>query len=214
MPPTPHHFSFFSCRSGSISVLFSVSAVLSMVSIGAALDFGRAYTARVQLQRAIDAAVLAAARKHAMNDGDVSASVVQFFEVNKPLDQHIKVLSVSGGRGGQGIFQGMATAEVRTTFMNLAGFETLSIEVGAEAAQGGSNIEVALVLDTTGSMAGTRLSSLKDSATNLVESMFNNAASSDQIKIGLVPFSQYVNVGMHNRSAPWMLTCSPSSLRS
>ena len=49
-------------ESGSIVVLFALTAVVMMAMIGGAIDFGRAVHARYQIQQAIDASVLAAAR--------------------------------------------------------------------------------------------------------------------------------------------------------
>lgn len=195
---------FVRCERGTIAIIFSLTVFVVMLSLGLAIDFGRAHATRTQMQSAIDAAVLAAARKHMLNDGDVGASVTDFFNLNKPADHDVRIISVEGSRPSQGAFRGAARAELRTTFMNLAGFDKMTIEVGAEAVQGNGNIELALVLDTTGSMAGAKLTSLKDSAGNLVNTLFDTATSPDRIKVGLVPFAQYVNVGMANRNSPWM----------
>lgn len=192
------------CKRGTIALISALTACMLAISLGVAVDFGRAHAARSHLQSAIDSAVLHAARKHILVEGDVNASVNDFFGVNKPQKHDIRIISVSGNRAGQGTFTGAVIAELHTTFMNIAGFEKLRIEVAAEAVQGSTNVELALVLDTTGSMAGAKLSSLKNSATDLVETLFNTAASPDKIKVGLVPFAQYVNVGMANRNAPWM----------
>lgn len=202
MPSRLHRFA--TCERGSVAIVFTFAIFAMMLAVGSAIDYGRAFSSRVQMQTAIDAAVLAAARKHILNDGDVNASIQDYFEVNKPQQHDVRITSVVGRRSGQGVFEGIVTAELPTTFMALAGFERLKIEVGAEVAQANTNVELALVLDTTGSMAGAKLAGLKDSARNLVETLYSLASSPDQVKVGLVPFAQYVNVGQGNRNAPWM----------
>ena len=59
-----------------------------------------------------------------------------------------------------------------------------------------------MVLDTTFSMDGSKLSSLKASANGLMDtfSEFNN----DNLRVSVVPFAQYVNVGTSNRNAEWL----------
>jgi len=68
-----------------------------------------------------------------------------------------------------------------------------------------NKLEVAMVLDNTGSMAGTKLSTLKTAASNFVDTLSSAAARSadpDAVKIGLVPFSMTVKVGSGYQGAP------------
>jgi len=59
-----------------------------------------------------------------------------------------------------------------------------------------------MVLDNTFSMQGDKLDDLKDAADDLVDVLLAGAQSKS--RIGLVPFSQYVNVGKSRRSANWI----------
>ncbi len=68
---------------------------------------------------------------------------------------------------------------------------------------------MALVLDNSGSMAGSKLSTLKDAASDLTDTVFNLANGSsltDPVKVGVVPFAASVNVGPQYASASWMDT--------
>jgi Mg-chelatase subunit ChlD len=87
--------------------------------------------------------------------------------------------------------------------MNVAGIETMHIGAAAEVTRGYGQLEVALVLDNTGSMSGSKLQSLKDSAHLMVKELFPDDAG-EGVKVALIPFSQYVNVGMRRRHEPWM----------
>ena len=49
-------------RRGSVGLVFALTAFVVLSLVGGAIDFGRAMTARDQLQNAVDASALAAAR--------------------------------------------------------------------------------------------------------------------------------------------------------
>jgi hypothetical protein len=71
---------------------------------------------------------------------------------------------------------------------------------------GGSALELVLSLDNTASMnSGGRLPALQSAAKSMVDTVLDGAAASGAYaKIGIVPFSNYVNVGMANRTASWI----------
>jgi hypothetical protein len=63
-------------------------------------------------------------------------------------------------------------------------------------------LEAVLVLDNTKSMEGAKMTALKDSASDLVDTIM--ADTDNTVKVGVVPFSTYVNVGMSRRNASWI----------
>jgi len=65
-------------------------------------------------------------------------------------------------------------------------------------------VEIALALDTTESMSGSKLTSLKDAADLLVETIMPDSGGYDNVKIGIVPFGRYVNVGLQYRDESWI----------
>ena len=66
----------------------------------------------------------------------------------------------------------------------------------------GNALEVALVLDNTGSMKkDDKETALRQAVQELVDSVMAGQAD---VKVAVVPFSQYVNVGVENRNAPWL----------
>ena len=65
-------------------------------------------------------------------------------------------------------------------------------------------VEVALVLDNSGSMAGTYITDLRTAAANLVDVVFTGFEGTEKIKVGVVPFAGAVNVGPANANASWM----------
>jgi uncharacterized protein YegL len=60
-----------------------------------------------------------------------------------------------------------------------------------------------MALDTTGSMSSNgKMSTLKSAAKDLVESLLGESGAN--VKIGIVPFAQYVNVGTAYKSTSWI----------
>ena len=111
-------------------------------------------------------------------------------------------------RGDRWTFALDLEAAQETTLLKVAGVKAISVGGRTEVRLGApAYLEVAMALDNTGSMKDfNKIGSLKDSASALVERLFADGA---EVKIGLVPFAQYVNVGTANAGAAW-LSAPPS----
>jgi Mg-chelatase subunit ChlD len=89
--------------------------------------------------------------------------------------------------------------------MNLAGISTLEIGGYSEVETGGNALEVVLVLDNTYSMtAEGRMDALKKASHALVDQLYANSGKGIDVKVSIVPFGEYVNVGIANRNKPWI----------
>jgi hypothetical protein len=97
-----------------------------------------------------------------------------------------------------------ATATYTPQILSALGFGPYEISAEARTVVGDQSIEVALVLDNSGSMAGTKIASLETAAKSLVNILFDSSSAQTRIKIALVPFSGAVNVGSDNAGADWM----------
>ena len=193
-------------KRGAVAIIFGASVFALALAIGSAIDFGRAHATKTRLQNALDAAVLAAAKKMMQSDDDFDANtaVKTFFKVDQPTNHLSSIVKIEGTPVNSETVRGVAIAEVPTTFMQIAGFKKLEIYTDSEASFGLGSAEIALVLDTTGSMGGSKLDTLKSAAKELVTTVSSLGQASKRVKIGLVPFAQYVNVGTGNRSASWL----------
>ena len=199
---------FTNDRSGSIAIIFAFSVLLLGMTVGLAIDYGRTHNTKLRLQNALDAAVLAAA-KRMMANGDSSTTAVdeavkKFFASDQPTNHFSQVISIKGVPVGTDTVRGEAVVTVPMTFMQIAGFEKLEIFTSAEASYGMGEAEIALVLDTTGSMSGAKLDTLKAAAKDLVDTVYAQSEATNKVKFALIPFAQYVNVGLANRNASWM----------
>jgi hypothetical protein len=94
----------------------------------------------------------------------------------------------------------------------LVGVQTFNLAADATVKWGLNHVEVALVLDNTGSMAGTKLSTLTSSAQTLVNTLMAQAGNDvNAVKISLVPFSMTVNVGSTYQGQAWLAGVQPAA---
>jgi hypothetical protein len=196
---------------GSV-VAAAVFGIIAMTgSAGLAVDIGRAELAQAKLSSALDAAGLAAGST--LQTTDLHDEVMKYLNVNfnDYLDSTITDVEISVDSTNS-IITLEAYGTIDTTFMRYFGFETIPIGATSEITRATSGLELVMVLDNTGSMAGSSLTSLKDAASELVDILFGSAPPVDQdqkLWIGLVPFSQAVNVG--NSHTDWLTSNSISS---
>lgn len=195
---------FLRARNGSIAPLMAATLFVIFGAIGLCLDGGRAYTVSTQARHAVDAATLAAARAVSQDPNvDVDAVFNRFLAATLPGKYSSRLLSKSITKTPTTL-SGRVDIELPMTFMQLFGFATLTFDAAATAEFGTDSVEIVLALDNTGSMSGSKLDALKTSAHTLVDALVRAAPSPDKLRIGLVPFARYVNVGMGQRDAPWL----------
>lgn len=192
----------------NMAIMFSLAAVPLLLGAGAASDILRANNANTLLQAATDAAALAGAagKKHTASAAQLKLIVDDYLISNK-ADKILKSVSIqkSGYDSETGIFSVKLTGKIDTTFMALAGYSTMDVIGYSEVELGSGALELVMVLDTTGSMnAEGRLGTLKVAAKDLVDKILKDKSSESYIKIGIVPFADYVNVGVANRNKFWV----------
>ncbi|MEE4236271.1 MAG: pilus assembly protein [Anderseniella sp.] len=190
---------------GNMAIAMALVAVPLFGVAGAAMDYGGRLQAEARLQAAIDAGALAGAASEEGKEAAIKKTVRQYVMDNaagKYLDGPgaVKVKISSDG-----VIRVSATAEYPTTILNIMGIKSLPIGALAETKRSESGAEIAMVLDVTGSMAGTKIDALKVAAKDFVaETTKPNANKPGAVRLSLVPYNKYVNVGMANRNASWM----------
>lgn len=186
---------------GSVAIIFGLTAGVILALVGGAIDYGRAVTARDQIQKAVDASVLAAARVWQItNDMNTAeAHGLEYYDKNKP---HAMASGVSGFSPDyvRNAIVMEASAVIQTPFLSLVLPEGYTVNARAEAqlAVGGNaetSLEIAMMLDVTGSMAGSKIENLKEAAKDLVDIVVWDDQRQYTSKIALVPFADAVNLG-------------------
>ena len=196
-------------RRGNVAMVAAISmAPICVASLGA-VDLARATSAKSQLQDALDAAALGAARTNSTTDAEMTTAGNRYLAQNLKLTEDFTVSSSSFRIGDNGKVIANAAVQVRPFIAGLLTGGTMTVAATSEVVRADMEVEIALVLDNTGSMnEGSKLSDLKDAAKEFVNKMEEVAAKSvtpNPIRISLVPFSSTVRIdGTAYRNAAWM----------
>jgi len=189
---------FFSQTGGATAVVFAMCIPMFIASAGLAVDLALAYNLKTRLNNAVDKAALSAATVRG-SDEDIRQAALEFFEKNFPEHRIGETLSVDVDIGYKELSV-TATAQVRTMFMAILGMEYIDVRAFAEVTKAFWNdIEISMVLDLSGSMAGARVVALREAASDLVRMIVpdNPEAQEKYAKIAIVPYSMGVNVGTY-----------------
>lgn len=153
---------------GAVAIIFGFAIIILLVSIGLAIDAARGMRVGGTIGAAVDAAVLAGAkglRLQNMNDAQVTQLVTTMFNENvkaSGVEQPtINSFNVIIDRVKSSVELDVK-AEIPTVLGQLAGINKLETPRRGIAIFEQKDIEVALQLDVTGSMSGSKLQDLKD----------------------------------------------------
>ena len=200
------------CRdtAGNVLAMIAISLFPLIGLLGGGLDIGRGYLAQSRLQQACDAGVLAARKRLGAEvavDGDVPDEVAdagdRFFNINfrdgaYGTKNREFTMTLESDYG----IAGTASVEVPTTLMYVFGFKTMDVSVDCKSILNFTNLDVMMVLDTTGSMRITnpgdtlsRLDSLREVIRDFHTLLEASKAGDTEIRYGFVPYATNVNVG-------------------
>jgi Flp pilus assembly protein TadG len=189
---------------GTVLLIFALAATAVIMFVGVAMDYARSSRARASLQNAADAVVLSVAREAqdaASNEALKEMAGVQMATMLSSQYQ-FEVTSVATTSGTLTL---TAEGSVPAGLTSVAGYETLRQRVTSEAAWGTGKLEVALVLDSTGSMGQyNRMVELKKAAKAMLDEL--KASEDGLVKIAIVPFDVNVRVANSYKTASWFKT--------
>uniref|UniRef100_A0A9E7ZFX1 VWA domain-containing protein n=1 Tax=Bosea sp. NBC_00436 TaxID=2969620 RepID=A0A9E7ZFX1_9HYPH len=192
---------------GNVAMMFGLALVPLLGVMGVAIDYSRASNARQALNSAIDSAALMAARDaQKLTDAQVIARVNAWISDNLPADVKGQYTgaTVTIDRTARTI-KIDAAASVPTTISNILGKTTLPVGSSSQSTWGTNTIELALVLDNTGSMAqNNKMTNLKTASKSLLTIMKNAAITTDQIRVSIVPFNTQVRIARTFKDEAWM----------
>ena len=208
-PCVPEFRRLLNDRRGNVAIVAALAmGPICVASLGA-IDLARATSAKAQLQDALDAAALGAARTNSTTDAQMTTAGNRYLQQNLRLSEDFVLTSSSFRIGANGKVIADARVDVTPFIAGLVTGGTMAIAAASEVVRADMEVEIALVLDNTGSMGdGSKLQDLKDAAKEFVDKMEEVAAKSvtpNPIKISLVPFASSVRVdGTLYRTAAWM----------
>ncbi|MEM9170688.1 MAG: TadE/TadG family type IV pilus assembly protein [Pseudomonadota bacterium] len=206
------------CERGNVAMMFALFAFPLVIAAGLAIDQMQTQGRRADLTEAVDGALLAASRAKALNatvsDADAEKLARRFFDANyRPTaDTPVDSFKFSSTKAGADtVFELTVNGRVKTSFLDIIGQSFAPIGVTSQAKVAPPrNLEVALVLDNTDSMSvNGKIATLKTAAEDLVDQIMLDA--NNQTKVSVVPFGQYVNVGLAKRNKPWLDVANDST---
>ena len=142
-------------RGGNVAILFAFALIPVTIGAGMAIDTVRAYSVKVRLGAALDAAALAVGSETGQTAGQLATTLQNYFTSNYPgtaLGNNVTVTPVPANADLTATtvnYQAQAT--VPMTFMQIVGVSSITVTVTSQT-QKTTGLEVALVLDNTGSM--------------------------------------------------------------
>lgn len=185
---------------GAFAVILALMIIPLMALAGAIIDYSNASAIRAEMQVATDSAALAAAREAKDDLAKMQTIAKDVYDNNLVRLGVVENSTIVASQIENGV-RVDASYPMPTIFLKFIGINKLDINIFSEIDISGSNLEVALVLDTTYSMRGSKIANLKNAAKNMVDIIMEEETDGT-VKIGLVPFSRYVNIGMSNRNEP------------
>jgi Flp pilus assembly protein TadG len=202
---------------GGVAIMFSLLILAMCLFVGAAVDIGRWAHARHQTIEAMDAAVLAGGSVMQAADNPATALTLAQATARRYYVENTKsrapvtddTVSFTSANNNTS-FVATGNAYIETVFLNFARIPKLplldkseSTYSKAELTGGGNSsssgngkieVEIAMMLDVTGSMAGSKIVDLKAAAKDLINIVITEGAYARKVRVALVPFSEGVRL--------------------
>ena len=209
---------------GGIATMAAVVMVPLCVVGLAALEYHHLVLTRTQLQNAMDAATLAAARSGRRDNAGLKQVGLPAFKSHLGKSQAARrvkddqvAFAITPGQ-----VEGSSSVCVQPIISGMLGVRSTCIRTVATVKREDIKLEVVLVLDSSGSMdqpssiAGkTRMDALEEASQNFIGKMESIAGVSPAgaVKVGVVPFSGLVRVNPTDPSVrPWLDVDGASSI--
>ena len=196
---------FWKSQSGNFAMMLGLILPMILSAIGLAVDVATIVNARTRMQTVVDAAVLASSR---LRDKGVDRQDTYQAFVNANIANDPTIYNISATLK---VEEGLNYIETTGSMTGQVGLHFLHfldgpqhIKVRASAYEAADTLELAMVLDNTGSMGSARMKSLRDAATALVNILEAAKTNERQIKAALVPFVTAVNVKGTGYDAAWI----------
>lgn len=184
-------------RSGNFAILGGITIPMLAMAAGYGINVAQLHNVKSGLSQAVDAAVTSTARdlttgKIKLEDAD--QMVTAFVEANAanllaPGEKVVVGKTLVDRLAGT--VQATAYIDVNVFFPLFGSANKQRISATTASLYSDKDIEVAMMLDVTGSMKGQKIKDLKLAAENAVEKLLENPRT----RVALVPYAESVNVG-------------------
>ncbi len=217
---------------GNIAILFGAMVIPLVLIMGGVVDIARFSRYKGELSNAVDSAALALARRgEDYTEAEATAFVENYVNGYVLEDSQFTIINVDVTKTNDG-FRVAADGSMHTIFLPIGKFtgagasgdmSSMGMNIVAEVAHSSNRVELALVLDNTGSMncaavvsssctgnwsnpgSGSRIMGLKNAANTLLNTLMTpEAIAEGYIKVGVVPFEGAVNIKNAALDTSWL----------
>jgi len=189
-------------RRGNFAVMMALVCSVVVLAAGYGVNIAQLFMTRSNLLNALDAAVTSTARDlttgHIL-EKDARPTVEAFLLANGGTgfaaadDISLDSLVVDKARG---TVSAEASILVDLAFPLFGTADRQKVAVRSASLYSDKKIEVAMMLDVTGSMSGQKIRDLKAAATNAVNALLQGQGKTDpRVRVALVPYAEAVNAG-------------------
>ncbi len=188
---------FLRSEKGNVSMFFGFGLIPIIGMAGASIDYLTASKLKTQLQAAADSAALSLAHEaRAATAAQLQTLGQNYMNGAFPLSNQATtpVVTVTGDSTNK-LVTVATSSVVKGFFSRLMGKENSTIHAAATASYVLNKIEVALVLDNTGSMAQYgKMTALKTAVGNFITGLENSVISNGDAKLSVTPFNAEVQL--------------------
>jgi len=197
-------------KTANTLAIAAASLIPMMAMVGGGIDASRYYMAAARMQAACDAGALAARRAMPTTvlTNEARTQGLNFFDQNFNDGLYgVSNRTRNYTANTQGKVTGTASGTLPSTIMAAFGYNSFPISVTCSAEVNISNTDIMFVLDVTGSMAdcpattgcnsgpGSKIVGMRSAVMSFYDTVESATSEAAQVRYGLVPYSQQVNVG-------------------
>ncbi len=175
---------------GALIIFGLILFVLLLMMGGLVVDLMRYETTRTTLQNTLDRSTIAAASISQKLD---RASVVRDYMTKAGIADELQSVTITAGQNSA-IVNAVGVADTHPMFLHMLGIDKFDAVGRSQAEQAISNLDIALVLDVSGSMTGAKIANLKVAAKQFVDTILGNDPN-HRVSITIVPYNAQVNIG-------------------
>ena len=187
-------------RAGNVAMMWALMGTVLIGLVGLTVDFTRAQGIRNAMQNAADGAALVAERSSNLSMGARTAAARAFFDAE--VGDMVSNVTFNVTQLADGGHRVDASMPMPMSLARIVSNTPWTLAVAAEAqANASPPIEVALVLDNTGSMSND-MQALRDAASDLADDLLG--LDGDTVRVALVPFVAQVNIGNEASHLAWI----------
>ncbi|QDY99931.1 hypothetical protein FQ775_05835 [Nitratireductor mangrovi] len=194
--------SFVSDRSGNFALATAAVMTALLAGGGFAINLAQVTLTQSNLTNALDAAVTSTAR-------DLTTGKITPEEARELISAFLKTNGSTGfARANRVVLDNvtvdknartvtaLASADIDLAFPVFKTSASRLIQVGSTALYSDRKIEVAMMLDVTGSMSGQKIRDLRTAASNVVDTFLSGQNPADpRVRVAIVPYADAVNTG-------------------